>query len=452
MDLNHLPSRPGVYLMRDAAFNIIYIGKAKDLRKRVGQYFIKGAEKRDLKTPNLTALIRRIDYIAAASEREALVLERELISQYQPFFNVLWKDAKSYPCVKITKEEYPRIFFTRKKFQDGGLYFGPYPKVDPISNLLRYLWRIGFINLRRCRWDFSGTRPLNPKKINSCLYYHTGQCPAPCAGKISPAEYRALVDRIADFFRGDFGKLLKGFRAGMTSSSKAMDYEKAGNYRDFIAAIEHMAERVQIKEFKSDLVAKETYKTGAVTALMKDLGLPKPPAHIEAFDTSSMHGAHAVAASVCFINSQKNAGHYRHYKILFKNVPGGSDDFAMIKEAVKRRLSHFANACAGAVSKASGHKTSKSREPLPDLLLIDGGKGQLASAMSAMRELKVKVPVIALAKRLEEIYVPGKPHPVRLERDHPGLLLLMAIRDEVHRFAVTYHRKLRDKNALNYEE
>ncbi len=436
MDLSHLPSGPGVYLMRDAAANIIYIGKAKDLRKRVGQYFMKGAEKRDAKIPHLAALIRQIDYIASASEREALVLERELIGQYQPFFNVLWKDAKSYPYVKITNEEYPRIFFTRKKINDGGRYFGPYPKVETISSLLRYLWRINFINLRRCRWDFSGTKPLNPKKINDCLYFHTGQCTAPCAGRISPAGYRAITDRIADFFRGNFGKLLKEFRAKMAASSKARDYEKAANYRDFIAAIEHMAERVQIKEFKKDLVAKETSKTGAVTALMKDLSLPKPPAHIEAFDTSSLHGEHAVAASVCFINSQKNTAHYRHYKMLFQNVPGGSDDFAMIKETVKRRLLHFVH----------------SGDPLPDLLLIDGGKGQLASAMAAMRELKLKVPVIALAKRLEEIYVPSKPHPVRLERDHPGLLLLEAIRNEVHRFAITYHKKLRDKDFLKYEE
>ncbi len=422
--------------MRDSAANIIYIGKAKDLRTRVGHYFMKGAGKRDSKIPNMAGLIRQIDYIASASEREALVLERELIAQYKPFFNVLWKDSKSYPYVKITSEEYPRIFFTRKKTNDGGLYFGPYPKVETIMNLLRYLWRINFINLRRCRWDFSEAKPLSAKKINSCLYFHTAQCAAPCAGNISPAEYRTLVTRITDFFRGDFAKLLKGFRAGMAASSKAMNYEKAGNFRDFIAAIEHMAERVQIREFKKDLVAKETLKTGAVTALMKDLGLPKPPAHIEAFDTSSAHGAHAVAASVCFINSQKNAAHYRHYKIHFKNVPGGSDDFAMIKEVVKRRLSHFI----------------KSGETLPDLLLIDGGKGQLASALSAMRELRLKVPVIALAKRLEEIYIPFKVHPVRLDHAHPGLLLLEAIRNEVHRFAVTYHKKLRDKDALNYEE
>jgi excinuclease ABC subunit C len=435
-DLNYLPARPGVYLMRDSAANILYIGKAKDLRRRVGQYFMKGAGSRDAKIPNLTALIRQIDYIAAASEREALVVERELIRQYQPFFNVLWKDAKSYPYIKITAEDFPRIFFTRKKIKDGALYFGPYPKVEPLKKLLHYLWRIGFINLRRCRWEFSSSRPLDQKKITACLYFHTGQCPAPCAGKISPSGYLSLAGRIADFFKGDFAKLLKEFRAGMKASSKALDYEKAANYRDFAGAIEHMAERVRISEFKADLVARETYKTGAITSLMKDLGLPKPPVHIEAFDTSSMFGEHAVAASVCFVNAQLNPAHYRHYKMDFKNEPGGSNDFAMIKETVKRRLSHFI----------------KSGAALPDLLLIDGGKGQLASAMSAMRELKLKVPVIALAKRLEEIYVPFKPHPVHLPPDNPGLLLLEAIRNEVHRFGINYHRKLRDKDALKFEE
>jgi excinuclease ABC subunit C len=436
MDITHLPSGPGVYLMRDSAAAILYIGKAKDLRKRVGQYFMKGAASRAGKIPSLTALIRRIDYITAASEREALVVERELIRRYQPFFNILWKDAKSYPYIKITAEDFPRIFFTRKKTGDGALYFGPYPKVEPLKKLLHYLWRIGFINLRRCRWDFSRKRPLNSKKINACLYFHTGQCPAPCAGKISTSAYRKLAVRITDFFKGNFAKLLKEFRAGMAASSKALDYEKAADYRDFTRALEHMGERVQISRFSPEMVAQETYKTSSITALMRDLDLSVPPVHIEAFDTSSMHGAHAVAASVCFINAKKNAAHYRHYKIHFENKPGGSNDLEMIRETVKRRLSHFI----------------ENGEPPPDLLLIDGGKGQLAAAMGALRELKLKVPVISLAKRLEEIYVPSKSNPVRLERDHPGLLLLKAIRDEVHRFGVKYHRRLRDKENLNYEE
>ncbi len=436
MDIRHLPQRPGVYLMRDSSAGIIYIGKAKDLRKRVAQYFRKDAGAGSPKIPNLVALIRSIDYIASASEREALVLERELIFRYQPFFNVLWKDAKSYPCIKLTAEAFPRLLFTRKKLRDGAHYFGPYPKVEPLKKLLGYLWRIKFLNLRRCRWDFSPEKPLSPAKMNACLYYHTGQCPAPCAARITAPAYARLAKRAEDFFSGNFGTLLKDFRKKMKAGARALDYESAARYRDFIGAIEHMAERVTVGEFKSGLVAAETLKTGAVTALMEALGLEKPPAHIEAFDTSSSHGEYAVAASVCFVNGEKNHAHYRRYRIRFRNAPGGSDDTAMIAEAVKRRLARLA---------ASG-------EGLPDLLLIDGGRGQLAAALGAVREAKLKVPVIALAKRLEEIYTPTGTRPLLLDRAHPGLRLLQALRDEVHRFGIRYHRKLRDKGTLACEE
>lgn len=434
MNIKHLPPKPGVYLMRDSAANIIYIGKAKDLRKRVASYFRKDAGDASPKIPNLVALIRSIDYIASASEREALVLERELIKQYQPFFNVLWKDSKSYPYIKITAEDFPRILFTRRKLRDGGLYFGPYPKVEPLKKLLGYLWRIKFVNLRRCRWEFSLTKPLSPARINACLYYHTGQCPAPCAGRISPRAYGRLAGRVRDFFSGDFDKLLKEFRKKMASSSRGLDYEKAANYRDFAGAIEHMAERVWVSEFKKDLVAAETRKTGAVTALMEALRLEKPPSHIEAFDTSSIYGEYAVAASVCFVNGEKNPAHYRRYRINFRSAPGGSDDFAMMNEAVSRRLAQVA---------AGGER--------PDLLLIDGGKGQLAAALSAMREAKLNIPVIALAKRLEEIYTPSSNRPILLDRAHPGLRLLQALRDEVHRFGIGYHRRLRGKGQLKFE-
>ena len=434
--IDHLPCGPGVYLMRDAAAGIIYIGKAKNLRRRVAQYFSRGAENRNAKIPSLTALIRVIDYISAASEREALLLERELIRRYQPFFNVLWKDSKSYPWVKITAEDFPRILLTRRKRRDGGLYFGPYPKVSPLNALLAHLRRTGFINLRRCAWEFSEVRPLKRARIDSCLYFHTGQCPAPCAGKITRRAYGRLAARTADFFRGDFAGLLKKFRAGMLASSKALDYESAAAYRDFAAAVEQLSEKVRIREYRPGLVARETGETGAVTALMKSLGLNAPPAHIEAFDTSSSHGEHAVAASVCFVNGRKNPAHYRRYRMRFANPAGGSDDYAMIKEAVGRRLRHFA---------VSGEKP-------PDLLLIDGGKGQLAAAMAALRENKMKIPVIALAKRLEEIYLPSSPRPLLLDRDDPGLLLLEALRNEVHRFGITYHRKLRDKKTLEREE
>jgi len=432
MDLTHLPSSPGVYLMRDVSGAIIYIGKAKDLKKRVAQYFKKNPSDGRRKIPSLTALIRSIDYVASASEREALLTERTLIHRYQPFFNEMWKDSKSYPYVKITREDFPRVFFTRAKPRDGAAYFGPYPKMEPLKKLFGYLWRIKFINLRRCRWDFSLAKPLNARKINACLYYHTGQCPAPCAGKISKTAYAALTGRVADFLKGDLGKLRGAFRLKMALSVKKLAYEEAAQYRDFLSAFDHMRERVFVNRLPENFMELATGRTGAVTALKTALALARPPAHIEAFDTSSLFGKQAVGSSVCVINGEKNTAHYRRYRVNFRNVPEGGNDFAMMEEIVGRRLA----------------QVKKSGEPPPDLLVIDGGPGQLAAAMKALRAAEMKIPVIGLAKRLEEIYMPGRAFPLILDRAHPGLLLLEALRNEAHRFAVRYHRLLRGKAEL----
>jgi len=432
MDLSHLPDGPGVYVMRDAAGTVLYVGKAKSLRKRVAQYFGGNPADKRRKIPNLVALIRRIDYVASASEREALLVERQLIHKLQPFFNEMWKDSKSYPYLKITREDFPRLVYTRRRERDGARYFGPYPKAEPLKKLLAHLWRIRFLNLRRCRWDFSLAKPLDEKKIKACLYFHTGQCTAPCAGRISKAAYGALASRLADFLAGDFEKLRGRFSAGMAKASAALSYEEAAMYRDFLHAFDHMAERVMIGKLEPGFLEKAVTRTGAVTALKEALGLARPPAHIECFDTSSLFGRHAVGSSVCFVNGEKHAAHYRHYRIKFENAAGGSDDFAMIEEIVGRRLAQF----------------KRRGEALPDLLVIDGGPGQLAAAMKAIGAAKVKVEVISLAKRLEEIYSPRRARPLLLDRAHPGLRLLQALRDEAHRFGITYHRKLRGKSEL----
>jgi excinuclease ABC subunit C len=432
MDLSHLPDGPGVYLMRDAAGTVIYVGKAKDLRARVSQYFQKNPADRRWKIPNLVALIRRIDYVASASEREALLTERELIHRLQPFFNSMWKDSKTYPYLEITREDFPRMFFTRRKLRDGGLYFGPFPKVEPLRKLIGYLTRIKFIHLRFCRWKFSLAEPLAEKKIKACLYYHTGQCTAPCAGKISREDYQALAARVEDFLKGDYAKLRGEFTEKMAAASEALRYEEAAMYRDFLNAFSHMEERVLVGKLEPDFLEKAVGRTGSVTALKDALGLAKPPAHIECFDTSSLFGRQAVGSSVCFLNGERHTAHYRHYKIKFENVPSGSNDFAMIEEIVGRRLAQI----------------KRRGEELPDLLVIDGGPGQLAAAMKAMSAAKLKIPLISLAKRLEEIYSPLRARPLLLDRAHPGLRLLQALRDEAHRFGITYHRKLRGKSEL----
>ncbi len=436
MDLSHLPDTPGVYLMRDAAGAVLYVGKAKDLRHRVAQYFRKNPSDTRGKVPNLVALIRSIDYIASASEREALLTERQLIHSLQPFFNEMWKDSKSYPYLELTREDFPRLLFTRRRTRDGGRYFGPYPKVEPLKKLTAYLWRIKFINLRRCRWEFSLDKPLEEKKIKACLYFHTGQCTAPCAGKISKAAYGGLAGRVADFLKGDFEKLRLAFSARMRRAAAKLAYEEAGMYRDFLNAFSHMEERVLVHKLGADFLEQATGRTGAVTALKAALGLTRPPAHIEAFDTSSLFGKYAVGSSVCFINGEKNTAHYRKYRIHFENTPEGGNDFAMMGEIVSRRLMQI----------------KKQADPPPDLLLIDGGPGQLAAAMKSLRAAGLKIPVIGLAKRLEEVFMPGRALPLLLDRAHPGLRLLQALRDEAHRFGVTYHRKLRGKAELGEDE
>jgi excinuclease ABC subunit C len=432
MDLSHLPDGPGVYLMRDATGAVLYVGKAKDLRHRVSQYFRKNPSDTRGKIPSLVALIRSIDYIASASEREALLTERQLIHSLQPFFNEMWKDSKTYPYLELTREDFPRLLFTRRKTKDGGRYFGPYPKVEPLKKLTGYLWRIKFINLRRCRWEFSVDKPLDERKIKACLYFHTGQCTAPCAGKISKAAYNALAERVASFLKGDFEKLRLAFRAKMARAALKLSYEEAAMYRDFLSAFSHMEERVLVNKLDPDFLLQATGRTGAVTALKGALGLARPPAHIEAFDTSSLFGRQAVGSSVCFMNGEKNTAHYRKYRIEFKNTPEGGNDFAMMEEIVGRRLAQL----------------KKKAEALPDLLLIDGGPGQLAAAMKALRAAGLKIPVIGLAKRLEEIYTPGRAMPLLLDRAHLGLRLLQALRDEAHRFGITYHRKLRGTSEL----
>lgn len=420
--------------MKDASGTVLYVGKAKDLRRRVAQYFMKGAaEKGGWKIPNLVPLIKVIDYIPCAGEKDALLLERDLIGRLQPFFNAMWKDSKSYARVRLTmSEDFPRVFMTRSPGSKGDLVFGPYPKAEPLKKLLAYLWRTGFINLRRCRWDFSRKKPLDRRRINACLYYHTGQCTAPCDGRIPFRSYRALALRVKRFFEGDFAALDKEFRRGMQRGSAARDYETAALFRDMLAALDHMSERTMIRRLDPAAIDWTVDRSRGATRLAELLGLKSPPLHIEAFDTSSLFGRQPVGSSVCFRDGEPHKAHYRRYKIRTSLPEGGSDDFAMIGEIVGRRLSAL----------------RKSGEPLPDLLLIDGGRGQLSAALAAAGKAGANIPVVSLAKEFEEIMVPGRPEPLRLPENDPALRLLQSLRDEAHRFGITYHRGLRGREEL----
>ncbi|MDE2291153.1 MAG: excinuclease ABC subunit UvrC [Elusimicrobia bacterium] len=424
----HLPHATGVYIMRDGAGTVLYVGKAVDLARRVAQYFAE--RPKDAKTSVLAPLVRRIDYIACASEREALVWERRLIGRHQPFFNAMWKDDKDYPYVRLSLEEdYPRLTVVRRRRRDGARYFGPYPMVSPVRSLLRSLWKRRLLPLRPCDYSFSRAKPLAPQKIKSCLYYHTGECPAPCAGRISYDGYRRIAEDAALFFEGRYARLKRSLTRSMKAASQRLDFEAAARLRDNLQGIEHMGERVRYAEVRPGKVAERLDASSGVTDLQQALALPRPPHHVECFDISHLFGKQTVASMVCFVGGEPNKAHYRRFRV--RSV-SGIDDFASMEEVVARR--------ARALKEAG--------EPAPDLFLIDGGKGQLAAAERALAGVPLKAPLASLAKREEELFTPGKPEPVRLDPARPARRLVQRVRDEAHRFAITYHRLLRGKALL----
>lgn len=413
----------------------MYVGKAKNLSDRVKQYFqASNLYSRGWKLPSLLPLIAKIDYVTTASERDALVLEEKLIKQYQPFFNSLGKDGKSYPYLKLTMgEDFPRLQLTRRRTPGKDLYYGPYPKSSIVKSLMRFLWKSKYAPLRPCKWNFSREKPLDDLKIRTCIYYHTGQCPAPCAGKISYEDYRQIANRMALFLDGDYQQITQDVTALMKAHSDKMEYEQAAVYRNFLHGIEHMKERVLVGRFKDEKIVTAMQNTDKLKRLAQVIGMHKLPAHIEAFDNSHLFGREAVGCMVCYINGEKNHEHYRRFKIRSPLPARGGSDYTMMRESVYRRL----------------RQLKKDPSQTPDLILLDGGKSQISAALEAYDKAGMYIPFIALAETHEGIYLPGAQESIKLPIGDPALNLLMEIRDEVHRFAITYHRKLRDKETLS---
>lgn len=419
--LAEIPKLSGVYIMRDGIGDIIYIGKAVNLKNRISSYFHADG---DSKAASIITAMRKIDYILCASESEALIVERQLINRIKPYFNSMWKDDKSYPYIKITKEDFPRLLITRKKLKDGGLYFGPYPRAYHIKKLARWLSKL--FKMRPCRLEFGADSLPDEKKVKSCIYLHTGMCPGPCLGRISPSRYKRAAREAEFFLSGKFRKLESQWESRMYEFSSKMEFEQAKEARDRLFAIRSMGERVMIKEITLEDIEKSVERSDSINELKQALGLKCMPAVIEGFDNSNMQGAAAVSSMVRFTNGLPDKKNYRRFRV--KTVTG-ADDFATMREVVFRRYS-------GLIRK---------NEKMPDLVLIDGGKGQLQAAKSALDELQLQLPVISLAERNEEIYMPHKDRPLVLSRHSPALRLLQSIRDESHRFAINYHRKLREK-------
>jgi excinuclease ABC subunit C len=420
--LHNLPETPGVYIMRDAGGTIIYIGKAINLKRRVSSYFRSDAE---AKAVAIVGSLRHLDYILASSEREALIIERQLIGQYQPYYNTMWRDDKSYPYLKLTlKEEYPRLLLVRKLADDGSEYFGPYPQVIQIKRLMKWLQKM--FKWRPCRLEFD-SRHLPPEaKVKSCLYYHTERCHGPCMGRITPAEYRKVANDLRLFLKGRYRQLEEQWIAEMRQASENMKYELAADLRDRLQAIRSMQEKVTVRELKPDDLTTSLKATSTLEELKQVLELSKWPILIEGFDISNISGTESVGSMVRFHNAKPDKANYRRFRI--KSVQG-INDFSMMHEIVFRRY----------------RRLKEEKREFPDLILIDGGKGQLSAAKASLDQLKLKIPVVSLAKREEEIFMPSREESLKLPANSPALLLLELIRDEAHRFAVTYHRLRRQK-------
>ena len=542
--LENLPTKPGIYLMKDASGKIIYVGKAKSLRNRVRAYFHDSPPYH----PKISALISKIsdfDILATDSEIEALILEANLIKEYKPRYNVNLKDDKRYPYLKVTDEPFPRVLVVRRVKKDKAKYFGPYTNVKAMRYTLRILRRV--FPIRSCNYALPSTR-----KIKLCLDYHIKRCLGPCEGRVSQEEYREIIKNVLFFLSGKNNLLMEHLKKRMNEYSAREEFEKAASVRDQIKALESVIEKQKVADTEQvdrDIIAfarekkdisvvalqiregiligrQNFHLTGfkestdqeilstflrqyymhsvvippeiilpaevgdqgmiadwlsskregkvkiiipqrgdkfkllkmasynarlslnelllqkseakkkvppAIRALEKDLYLSIPPRKIAAFDISNLGPQDAVGSLVFFQDGRPKKSQYRRFRI--KTVEG-QDDFAMMAEVVRRYFTRL----------------TEDKQEYPDLVLIDGGKGQLSTAVQTLNSLEIKTQsVVALAKRLDEVFLPQRSDPLMIPKGSASLKLLQRIRNEAHRFAVGYHRKLRKKRTIKSE-
>ena len=537
--IKQIPTKPGVYFFKDLENEIIYIGKAKNLRNRVRSYFQK-SKHQSAKNISLIKRISNVEWLVVRSEVEALLTEANLIKQHQPHYNVSLKDDKSFPYIRITKEPYPRVFITREVVRDGSKYFGPYTDVYHLRRSLKAVHKI--FPVRSCDY-FINDESIAAEKVSLCLDYHIKKCQGPCEGMVPESDYNEMIKQVIQFLQGRTKETEQYIQNQMEKASSETRFEDAGMYRDQLHAIGQFKDRqrkvaadfedrdvfafakeedyaiaviVRIRNgritsrekislrkldeldavtletiitrfyLESDFIPKEISlpiepdnqdqlniwlkekRNGAVqlsvpqrgekakevrlayqnaklllgewmlnrkkrrelvpkmiNQLQDDLQLKVPPRKIEAFDISHLGGTNTVASMVCFTDGKPKKSAYRKFKV--KTVEG-IDDFASMREIVYRRYKRVKEEGIG----------------LPDLILIDGGKGQLSMAVSALRELGLDyLPIVGLAKKLEEVFVPGQADAQSIHKQSPGLILLRRIRDEAHRFAITFQKQKR---------
>ena len=420
------PPSPGVYLMKDEQGRVIYVGKAKNLRNRASHYFSKAAVE-DARTADLVKLIADIDFIPAESEVDALLMEARLVKDIQPRFNVDLKDNKSFPYLQIrTREEYPRVEFTRTPRSRGVRLYGPFTSAKSLRAAIQVLQRI--FQFRTCGLDIKQDNQ-QWRWFRPCILHSIRQCTAPCNFRVTRDEYRKQIRRLCMVLDGRKDRLIAELERTMTEASAKMECEKAARIRDEITALKSLGLRGDVdKDMQPEVFHIEPRK-GSI-GLRKILGLSATPRTIEGIDIAHLSGQETVASLVSFIDGLPFKPNYRRYKI--KSVEG-VDDFASIREVIARR---FRNAIS----------PKDEEQVFPDILLIDGGKGQLNAALEVFRMMGKEPPcLISLAKQQEEIYRPGEAEPLRPSRHSAALRLLQYVRDEAHRFAQHYHHLLRRK-------
>lgn len=416
IDRSALPHRPGIYLYKDSAGEILYVGKAVDLHHRVASYFNRNAQ--TAKIAQLVERIRFVETIVVATELEALILEANLIKKYLPPYNIALKDDRDYIYIGLTDERFPRVVIARKKDEPYlKRMFGPFPSATTVKKTLRQLRKV-------FPWCSNPPGPRN-KTYRPCFYLHLGLCPGACVGKISGEDYNQTVRLFVRFMEGKQRQLLSPLRSEMERLSAETKFEEAARLKRMIEGIDYLLQPTSVSQYLENPNFLEDQNRQALKELQIALNLSEVPIRIECYDISNLQGIDATGSMVVLTVGEVDKSQYRKFKI---KISGRPDDFAMHQEVMGRRLRH-------------------KEWPLPQLFLIDGGRGQVRAAKTELDGAGVDIPIFGLAKRREWLY-PPEGEPVRLPGNNLGLRIVQKIRDESHRFAITYHRKLRAKSFL----
>lgn len=444
------PLNPGCYLYKNKNQRIIYVGKAKIIRNRVKSYFVK-TNQLDPKIKVLVSNIADVEFITTDSELEALLLETNLIKKYNPKYNSDKKDDKSYLWIMIDKnEDFPRLKVVREQKVKNAVYFGPYTSSIPIKRIIKSLRKI--FPYRSCNRTIKQTKQLVNGKLQNqiissdpkpCLYYYLNLCQAPCAGKINKTDYKKNINNISLFLKNKKTQVNQQLESSMKQAAMAADFEKAAIYRDKMQDLEYISQRTHIKTETDDIsftIEKQNRNIQAVNELISKINYPdlhsRPGFKIECYDISNIQGTNAVGSMTVFVDGKERKDLYRKFKIKSKSTP---DDFFMLQEVIARRLNQLK------LAKDISFATA------PDLMIIDGGKGQLSSVYEILRQHNSTIPVVGLAKRFEDIFtiseINGQFKFLKkiMSAGSESRFLVQRIRDETHRFGIAYHRKLRLK-------